>query len=149
MRSFFYTSSIFLVLICVVSACRPPGFEIGGGGSTHTPPKELIYGKDTDIKLELSVWGEGSGKMRDRWKDVTFHYKTNLDFQFRSIPMHPDKEEHKRIYFSCKLPPIKDVNAQSVTYYFDMLFDGHYNKHEEGPIPLRHNAAEQGAAANP
>jgi hypothetical protein len=140
-----FAPAIFLVsAMFLISGCRPPGFEIGGGGSTHIPPSVITYGKATDIKLELSVWGEGSGKMSERWKAVRLHYKTDRDTQLYSIPMHLDKEEAKRIYFSCRIPPILDPNAQSITYYFDMIFDGQYNKQDEGPVPIHRNESEQG-----
>lgn len=133
----------YLILILmfnfVLISCRPPGFEIGGGGSIHHPPASIKEGVPTKITLELSVSGEGGDRnILDRYKDVKFNYRIVGDEIFTAISMKPILLEKKRIIYECDLPPLKlksRVNA-FVEYYFDMMFDGHYNKREEKPVKI-------------
>jgi hypothetical protein len=62
----------------------------GGGGSIHNPPQSLRYGTPTELKLEVSVWGAGSGKIIKRYKDVTCHYRPEPNQRFKPISMVPD-----------------------------------------------------------
>lgn len=120
-----------------MAACRPAGLEIGGGGSNHQPPAQVIYGSPTELQLELSVWGEGAGSMSQRWKDARCHYRSDTEEQFHTVSMRIEREEPKRVSFTCQIPAIIDPRATSVSYYFDLLFDGHYTKREEKPLPIR------------
>lgn len=127
----------YFLLVIFILGCRPPGFEIGGGHSGHTPPDEITFGTPTKLELKLSVWGEGSRRMSKRWTKVTCYYKLDIENVFHHIPMTIAKEEKDRINFECYLPAVTDKNAKTVIYYFDLLFDDHYNKHEVNPIPVK------------
>jgi hypothetical protein len=126
----------FVLISCT---CTPPGFEIGGGGSIHNPPASIKEGVPTKMTLELSVSGEGGDRnISDRYKEVKFNYRIAGDEIYTTISMKPILLERKRIIYECDLPPLKlksKVNA-FVEYYFDMMFDGHYNKREEKPIKI-------------
>jgi hypothetical protein len=130
---------LILMFISVLISCRPPGFEIGGGGSIHHPPASIKEGVSTKITLELSVWGEGGSRnISDRYKDVNFNYRIVGDEMYTTISMKPLLVEKKRIIYVCELPPLKSKYRIDtfVEYYFDEMFDGHYNKREEKPIKI-------------
>ena len=134
MRSLWATCIILSVSMLGCS-CRPPGFEIGGGGSVHIPPDRILQGQHTPLHLELSVWGEGSGTMSKRWKEVKCHYRAAGTEAYVTLNMTAQSEDKKKILFTCTIPP-QDAVGSTVEYYFDMLFDGHYNKREGGQIRI-------------
>jgi hypothetical protein len=128
----------FLGLICIpvllICSCRPPGFEIGGGGSVHHPPEKIIVNQPTKLAIELVVWGEGSGKMSERWKDVKCHYRVGPN-DWAAIDMTVESEQKEKITFVCTIPPQQKAGVK-LEYYFDMLFDGHYNKESSHFVPI-------------
>ncbi|MCB9913458.1 MAG: hypothetical protein H7A46_21455 [Verrucomicrobiales bacterium] len=130
-----------LFLTWAMTGCRPPGFEIGGGGSEHHAPTQIRFAEPTELTLVLPAWGEGKGAMRDRFREVRCHYKTDVDKGFRTVTMRVAREESTSITFSCDLPPIVEANANTVTYYFDMRFDGHYHRRKQEAIPIVREAA--------
>ena len=128
------TLASLLAVLCV-TGCRPPGFEIGGGGSVHIPPEKILIGKPTTLELELSVWGEGSGEISDRFADVKCNYQIEGDANLITIPMTVKNKQKTKVIFVCTIPPTKKQGYR-LKYYFDWLFDGHYNKREESSIPI-------------
>ncbi len=118
-----------------LASCRPPGLEIGGGGSTHIPPERISLGEPTTLKLELSVWGEGSGAMSKRWKDVRCHYRIVGAETYASLDMVIHEAKKDTIVFACTVPPQQNPGS-TLEYYFDMMFDGHYNKREGGLVKI-------------
>jgi hypothetical protein len=125
--------SIAFLEVC----CRPPSFEIGSGGSIHEPPDHVVYGQPAGLKLLLVVSGEGSGKMSKRYRDVQCHHRLDTESDFRTIAMRVLTEDADEITFVCEVPPATDPNAAAMTYYFDMVFDGHYNKIQEHNVPIQ------------
>lgn len=128
-----------MICISLLVSCKPPGFEIGGGGSIHNPPSFVKEGLPTKITLELSVSGEGQNRsILDRYKDVKFNYRIVGDPIYIVISMKPILVEKERIIYECELPVLRLKSARNnfIEYYFDMMFDGHYNKREEKPIKI-------------
>lgn len=119
-----------LMVVMGASCLSLTGFEIGGGGSRHWQPERIIPGQPTVLELELTVWGDGSGKMSKRWKQVKCHYRLVGTKQWTTISMTPKIEEEERIVFTCTLPPQDQVGG-AVEYYFDKMFDGYYNKDKD------------------
>jgi hypothetical protein len=127
---------ILFLLVATLTSCRPSGFEIGGGGSTHIPPGRLVQCEPTTLELELSVWGEGSGAMSKRWKAVRCHYRITGEAQYTAIDMTIEEETKNKILFACTIPPQPNAGS-TLEYYFDMMLDGHYNKRDGGTIDIQ------------
>ena len=126
---------ILFLFVTMTASCRPPGFEIGGGGSTHNPPANIIQGEPTTLTLELYIWGEGSGKMSKRWKDVKCHYRIEGTGTYTILDMAIYEEKNDTIAFTCTIPP-QQSDGLKLEYYFDMVFDGHYNRREGGSVKI-------------
>ncbi len=114
----------------------------GGGGSVHNPPPFIPFGTPTELRLEVSVWGAGSGKIIKRYKEVTCHYRLDPNQEFTAIPMVPDATPEQlnardRLTFKCTLPAFHPDQGKTVEYYFDMLFDGYYNKRPAVKVDLK------------
>ena len=126
----------------LISGCRP---EIGGGGSVHHPPEYIETGKPTKLELELSVWGEGNQDVTKRYKEVACHFRIVGKDGFIWMPMMVSenmKGEGKAIY-ECYLPAFSEKDSNSVEYYFDMYFDGIYNKDPNVTVvPIRDTLQE-------
>ena len=120
---------ILFALTVMLKSWRPSGFEIGGGGSTHHPPDRFVAGEPTKLELELSVWGEGSGRMSERWTQVMCHYRIADDASYTAVPLKPRTEMRNRIFFTCTIPP-QSAAGSTIEYYFTMVFDGHASKRE-------------------
>jgi hypothetical protein len=101
----------------------------------HLPPACIVQGEPTQIEIEFSVWGQGTGKMSQRWTEVRCHYRLVGEKDYATIPMRPIAEEETKIRFAGTIPPQERVGAYLV-YYIDELFDGHYNRRNERPIPI-------------
>lgn len=127
-------NSFVFVLISLIFllGCGP---DIGGGGSVHIPPEIIRVGEPTVIKLELSVWGQGYGKISKRYTKVQCHYKNDMNNDFKTIDMVLTQENSKTALFICTLPPFR--TSGQLEYYFTMLLDGHENRRDEKPIPIR------------
>jgi hypothetical protein len=113
-----------------------PKFEIGGGGSIHHPPDYLVRGQPANMALELSVWGEGTGTIRERYKNVSIHYKTDRQNDYVAMLMTIDKVETNTLTYKCIIPPQATLDGDTFHYYFDELFDGHYGRRDEEPVPI-------------
>lgn len=126
-----------LAIFLLLSGCA------GGGGSVHNPPSSIRYGMPTELKLEVSVWGAGSGKIINRYKNVTCHYRLGLNQEFKQINMAPDAvspeqlNARDRLTFKCTLPAIQPQEGKAVEYYFDMIFDGVYNSRPPVKVELQ------------
>lgn len=114
----------------------------GGGGSTHIPPRSIIAGLPTTLSVELSVWGAGSGPISSRYKDVMCYYKYTGSDKFFAVQMQPSTTlfqrltELKRLVYECTLPVFSLDQGDVIEYYFDMKFDGHYNRKPINKIPI-------------
>lgn len=126
------TFYLILILVIFCIGCEP---EIGGGGSVHIQPKLIRMNEPTEIKLELSVWGEGSKKISKRYSRVQCHYKTDKTYGFEKIDMILQKENDKVAIYTCILPPFRKKGQ--LEYYFTMMFDGHENRRDESPILIQ------------
>ncbi len=124
----------FLLFVFLFSGCKPP---IGGGGSVHHPPEYIESGKPTKLELELSVWGAGSKDVTKRSKKVTCHYRIVGQDKFISLPMKVSKVMEDEAIYECFLPAFEEKDGNSVEYYFDEYFDGHYNKRPEEVVPIK------------
>jgi len=126
-----------LVVCLLLCSCA------GGGGSVHNPPPSIRYGTPTELKLEVSVWGAGFGKIIKRYKNVTCHYRLGPNQEFKPIHMVPDAatpeqlNARDRLTFECTLPAIQPNEGKAVEYYFDMLFDGVYNSRPPVQVKLQ------------
>jgi hypothetical protein len=126
-----------LVFLFLVSGCKPP---FGGGGSVHNPPKYIESGKPTRLELELSVWGGGSEDVTKRSKKVTCHFRIEGQDKFTDLPMKVSKVMKSKAIYECFLPAFSEKDGNSVEYYFDEYFDGHYNKRPEEVVPIKDRA---------
>ena len=109
----------------------------GGGGSVNVPPDAIAYGHTTSLRLELSVWGAGSGKITNRYTEVRCHYKPEKATTFTSIEGRIETESKDRMFMIFDLPPYSAADGAYVEYYFDMKLDGHHNKRGVERVPLR------------
>jgi len=131
----------YLFICFLLTSC---GIQVGGGsGSVHNPPPFISYGAPTELKLELSVWGAGHGKIIKRYKNVKCHYRLDQNGKFEAVELIPDatqeqqEAEKKRLTFKCVLPPFHPGQGREVEYYFDMRFDGHYNRRPSEKVRLQ------------
>lgn len=109
----------------------------GGGGSLSVPPADIPYAHPTTLQLELSVWGAGSGKMSRRYTNIRCHYKAENAPAFTPIEGQVVSESQKRLTLQFDLPPFTSTDGAYVEYYFDMSFDGHYNKRDIQRVPFK------------
>ena len=102
----------------------------GGGGSVHHPPDHIEAGQPTVIKLSFSVWGSGGGwDLARRYTQILCHYRHGGDQHFQSIPATIVSSDKQRMTVEFVIPPQQPISeADILDYYFDFLFDGHYNK---------------------
>jgi hypothetical protein len=124
---------ILVVSALFLSSCdRSPG----GGGSANVPPDSIAYGQPMPLRLELSVWGAGSGKVSERYSDIRCHYKTEKASEFTPLQGRFESEATDRMFVVFELPPFSAADGAHVEYYFDMKLDGHYNKRDVARVPL-------------
>jgi len=126
--------AIFIVLVSALAGCD--GIA-GGGGSVHLPPEAIAYGEATPLQLELSVWGSGSGKVSRRYTNVQCYYRTENTSTFTTLQGQLTRELEDRIFVKFELPALSPSDGSWVEYYFDMSFDGHYNRRDVTRVPLR------------
>src|SRR5688500_20305886 len=126
--------TLFIVSALLVLGCDGGA---GGGGSVNVPPESIAYGQPTPLRLELSVWGAGSGKMSERNTDVRCHYKAEKATAFTSLEGKVESESNDRMFVVFELPAFSAADGTYVEYYFDSKLDGHYNKRPVERVPLR------------
>jgi hypothetical protein len=129
-------AACMICLIATIVACRPPGFEIGGGGTVHIPPDQIRLHQTTMLELELRVWGEGTGKMTKRFTDVNCYYRIAGTNDYTKIAMTVKQEDAKKVVFTCVIPP-QNERGKKIEYYFGMRFDGTYSRREGGCVPVK------------
>lgn len=127
---------IALILLCAVAIFLLTGCA-GGGGSVHIPPEYIEANSPTAIKMELTVCGAGSGKLNERYTNITLYYRISGQEEFTSVSMIPTSITKKRLYVQATLPPFDVEDNTFVEYYIDFLFDGHYNKREIVRVPVK------------
>jgi hypothetical protein len=110
---------------------------VGGGGSVHTPPGSIAFSQLTPLRLELSVWGAGSGRMSKRYTEIRCHYKAEKGTAFVTLEGKVESEAKGRMFVVFDLPAFDTPDGTYVEYYFDMKLDGHYNKRTVERVPLR------------
>jgi hypothetical protein len=109
----------------------------GGGGSVHVPPRSIAYGQTTLLTLELNAWGGGAGKLSQRYAQIQCHYRPEGATTFNSVPCSVQSETADRLVVSAALPSFSREDGNFVEYYFDMNFDGVYNKRPVEKVPLK------------
>lgn len=118
-------------------ACLTATGCAGGGGSIHLPPKEVSIGQPTVLSMELSSWGAGRGKLSKRYTDLQCHYRIVGSDRYDVVPMQLVAETNKQLKVKFAIPPLTAKPGDKLEYYFDMKFDGVYNKRVEEPIPFK------------
>ena len=107
-----------------------------GGGSIHIAPIVQANYK-TIFQIELNTWGSDSDDLAKRYTKIKFHYKQKIKDKYKTIDMNIREFKNDKLHAVCELPPLNIENGDKVYYYFDMLFDGHYNKREEEAIVIK------------
>ncbi|MHC5082955.1 MAG: hypothetical protein ACYTET_03325 [Planctomycetota bacterium] len=120
-----------IVLVVFVIGCP------GGGGSTHRAPKYIEANKPKIIQLELTAWGAGRGRLDKRYTEVNLHYRLSGTEDFISIETTASTSSSEKLIVQATLPPFEFKEGSYVEYYFDMYFDGHYNKRNIERVPIR------------
>lgn len=123
--------------IAVICSLLPGIGCAGGGGSQHLPPATITRGEVTPIRLELSVWGAGSGAMSSRYTDVTCVYKTEAAPTPSRLLGIVEQEAEDRMVVLFRLPAFNLEDGSFVEYFFEMKFDGVPNRRDGARIPLR------------
>jgi hypothetical protein len=126
-------------LICLafssfIAGCG--GGLAGGGGSYHTPPKAIRIGQPTALSVDFKAWGAGAGKLSTRYKNVLCHYRIVGSEVYSEIPMTPTSETPERLTVEGVIPPMAAKPGDQLEYYIDEMFDGHYNRQAEKPVPF-------------
>src|SRR3989339_372214 len=97
---------IVFILLCVVTILLLTGCA-GGGGSVHIPPEYIEANSPTAIKMELTVWGAGWGKLNKRYTNITLYYRISNQKEFIPISMIPTNITKERLYVQATLPPFE------------------------------------------
>jgi hypothetical protein len=127
-----------LILILVLTGLLTSGcYEPGGGGSVHVPPESVAYGQPMPLRLELSVWGAGAGKMTERYTEIRCHYKAEKGTAFTALEGKVESEAKDRLFVVFELPAFSAADGAYIEYYFGEKLDGHYNKRPVERVPLR------------
>lgn len=120
-----------LGLLCLlVTGCA------GGGGSNHTPPQSIHAGQPTTLTMELTSWGAGFGKLSKRYTEIQCHYRMAGAAPYDVVPMTPTAETKERLTVQGVIPALTAKPGDKLEYYFDMKFDGVYNKRAEQLVPF-------------
>jgi hypothetical protein len=114
------------LILSVLLLCGCPG----GGGSIHHPPDSIAYGEAMKLRLELSVWGAGFGKMANRYTEIRCHYKSEKAKSFSTLEGKVESEAKDRLFVVFELPAFSEQDGAFVEYYIDSKLDGHYNKRD-------------------
>jgi hypothetical protein len=131
-----------LVLVLAGLGCG----NFSGGGSTHNPPRAIVAGKPTLLRLELVATGTLSGPLDARYTGLTLSYRTDDGAFAGSVAGKPNHVTNQQMTVDFELPAIENADSGSVTYWFTFSFDGVPNRREGGkvPIELPGNAPEKG-----
>jgi hypothetical protein len=108
----------------------------GGGGSIHQPPESIAAGTTTPLRLELTAWGAGWGRLSHRYRQLECRYRTARDSTTHRLNMTPVSEDRQRFVTQCLLPPLARHDSM-VTYWFAFAFDGQPNRRPGGTVPIR------------
>ena len=93
----------------------------------HIPPR-FVAGRPTTLQLELSSWRSGFRPLSRRYRAVQCHYRPTTQSAYVAVPMEllPNRGDRRHIFYHCTLPPFPA--GAEVEYYFDLRFDGVYNR---------------------
>lgn len=108
----------------------------GGGGSVHQPPQSIVAGTATPLRLELTAWGAGRGRLSHRYRQLECRYRTARDSTTHRLRMTPVSEDQQHFIAQCLLPPLAPQDSM-VIYWFAFAFDGQSNQRPGGAVPIR------------
>jgi len=134
--------------LCMLLALAALGCgNFSGGGSLHSPPRVILAGKPTLMRLELTATGTLSGPLDTRYTGLTLSYRTDDGGFAGSVAGKPKHVTNRQMTVEFEIPPIDDQNASSLTYSFAFSFDGVPNRREGGKVPIQvpGKAPENGA----
>ena len=120
-----------LLLLSLVGCDVGPG----GGGSVHNPPASIPLGRVTPLRLEVSVWGAGSGDVARRYTDVHCRYRPENATAFTSLDGTVESEAEGRMVVVFDLPALSADDGAYVEYDFEMALDGHPNRRDVVRVP--------------
>lgn len=100
---------------------------LGGGGSGHVPPDQIVEGRATVLGGEFYTWGNGWGALERRFGELECHYRTKADSDFRSLAMEIASVTEEKLVAHCSLPAFS-ASEDSVEYWFSFRLDGHRNE---------------------
>ena len=115
---------ISAVLALLLTGCP------GAGGSDHHPPDRIVAGQPTVLTQTFSVWGAGPRQdLARRYTEMLCHYRHAGEQHFQSIQARIVSSDRKHMTVEYVIPPQQRLSgSDTLEYYFDCLFDGHYNK---------------------
>jgi hypothetical protein len=126
-------SRLSFILYLVCCGC----FRVGGGGSDQVLPSVIEPGRPAEIRLELSVWGEG-GSIKGRYSNIELHYRIVGDVDYKQLyPQLLSSTSDREVYIFT-LPPFPAGTTGYVEFYFELKLNGVQN-HIPGvrKIPFR------------
>ena len=122
-----------LLILFLFSGC----FQPGGGHTRHLPPDNILSNQSTELKITFSVWGSGSGRLDDRYTNVTCLYQINASGKFDCLTGKVVSADGKNMEMKFIIPPLHLQTGDTVNYNFEMLFDGHKNTRKGGILSLK------------
>jgi hypothetical protein len=133
---------LFMLLALAGLGCG----NFSGGGSIHHPPRKIIAGKPTLLRLELTATGSLSGPLDTRYTGLTLSYRSDDGAFAGSVAGKPKHVTDQQMTAEFELPAIETEDAGSINYWFTFSFDGVPNRREGGKVPIEvpGNAPEKG-----
>jgi hypothetical protein len=121
----------------------------GGGGSNHTPP-QVFFGQETKLDFEMVISAAPqciSKKNANNYKNVSCYYsiETPPDRYIKIVP-EVIKDDNGRTQYQCTIPAIsksEDHKDIKLHYYFELTWNGQYNRRNENPIEIIYSNSPQ------